>query len=284
MGLLLAVCFASGVGLLWFGLLYDVRLPDPTRRLQVLLDAADARLDPRLFALVCLASGALAGLIVVAILEVPVLGIAAGLGGAWAPIARLRARRERTARERERAWPAVISQLADSLEAGLAFPAAVGLAARSGPSALRGELALFHTRLRTSGVVAALDGLSATGDRTSDTIVLLLRAGLVDLPSGRLAPELRKLARLSGERFEAAEKARSRTQILRAQAAVFALGPPGLLLAVSALQPKYLDVYKTLAGTLVGAFVGLVIVACYVMMRRLGRVPEPMRTTVGGGR
>jgi Flp pilus assembly protein TadB len=278
MGFLFAVCFATGVGLLFFGLLYDVRLPDPTSRLRALLDAAGVPLDARLFLLLCTAAGTVAGLVVFAVLEVPVLGIAAGLGCAWVPIARCRARCERAARERERAWPAVISQLADSLEAGLAFPAAVALAARAGPSALRDELALFHTRLRTSGIDAALDSLSAAGERMSDTVVRLLRAGLIDVPSGRIAPEFRKLAHLAGERFEAAEKARSRTEILRIQAAVFAFGPPGLLLAVSALQPKYLDVYKTFAGTLVGIFVGLVIVACYVLMRRLGRVSEPMRT------
>jgi tight adherence protein B len=278
MSFLFAVCFASGVGLLFFGLFYDVRLPDPTGRLRVLLDSAGVHLDARLFLVLCVAAGTVVGLVVFAVLEVPVLGIAAGLGGAWAPIARCRARRERAADERERAWPAVISQLADSLEAGLAFPAAVSLAARTGPSALRDELALFHTRLHTSSMDAALDGLSATGERMSDTVALLLRAGLVDLPSGRIAPELRKLARLSAERFEATERARSRTEILRVQAAVFAFGPPGLLLAVSALQPKYLDVYKTPAGTLVGIFVGLVILSCYVLMRRLGRVPEPRRT------
>lgn len=278
MGFLFAVCFASGVGLLFFGLLYDVRLPDPTRRLRALLDAAGVPLDARLFLLLCVATGTVAGLVVFALLEVPVLGIAAALGCAWAPVARCRARCERAARERERAWPAVISQLADSLEAGLAFPAAVSLAARAGPSALRDELALFHTRLRTSGIDAALDGLGAAGERMSDTVAQLLRAGLVDVPSGRIAPEFRKLARLAAERFEAAEKAHSRTEILRVQAAVFAFGPPGLLLAVSALQPKYLDVYKTFAGTLVGIFVGLVIVACYVLMRRLGRVAEPRRT------
>lgn len=278
MGFLFAVCFASGIGLLFFGLLYDVRLPDPTSRLHALFDAASVPLDARLFLLLCVAAGTVAGLVVFAVLEVPVLGIAAGLGCAWAPIARCRRRCERAEHERERAWPAVISQLADSLEAGLAFPAAVALAAHAGPSALRDELALFHTRLRTSGIDVALDGLGAPGERMSETVVRLLRAGLVDVPSGRIAPEFRKLARLAGERFEAAEKARSRTEILRAQAAVFSFGPPGLLLAVSALQPKYLDVYKTFAGTLVGIFVGLVIVACYVLMRRLGRVSEPRRT------
>ena len=283
MGVLLALCFASGVGLLWFGLFCDVEhLPDPTRRLRALLGEAGVGIDARVFALGCATMGTLVGLAVALVLEVPVLGIAAGLGAAWAPISRCRARRGQAASERERAWPAVVGQLADALEAGLAFPAAVSLAARSGPNALREELALFNTRLRTSGMTAALDGLAAAGERTSDTVALLLRAGLVDLPSGRLAPELRKLAQLLGERFEAREQARSRVHLLEVQAAVFALGPVGLLLAVGALSPKTIDAYKTTSGTLVGLAGGLLILACYTLMRRMGRVPEPRRS--GGAR
>lgn len=278
MGLLLAVCFAAGVGLLWFGILFDVRLPDSTARLRTLLQAAGARLDARVFALSCAVAGVLAGLIVSALVGVPVLGVAAGCAGGWAPVGWARARREHRMHERERAWPAVLAQLADALEAGLAFPAAVGLAAQSGPSALRGELATFHTRLRTAGMASALEGLAMAGERTTDTVVLLLRAGLVDLPAGGLAPVLRELADVLAGRFEARERARSRAHSLQVEAAILALSPIVLLLLVGVASPTYLDAYKTGAGTLVGALGGIVIFGCYVLMRRLGRVPEPRRT------
>jgi tight adherence protein B len=281
MGLLLGACFASGVGLVWFGVLLDVRLPTATSGLTSLLDAAGVRLDGRAFALGCAAAGVVAGLIASALVDVPVLAVGAGIGGAWAPVAWVRARRERRGHERERAWPAVLSQLADALEAGLAFPAAVGLAAQSGPTALRGELATFHARLRSAGVPAALDGLAASGERTADTVVLLLRAGLVDLPAGGLAPVLRELSDVLAERFEAREKARSRAHSLQVEAAILALSPIVLLLLVGVASPAYLDAYKTAAGTLVGALGGLMIFGCYVAMRRLGRIPEPRRT---GGR
>jgi hypothetical protein len=43
-------------------------------------------------------------------------------------------------------------------------------------------------------------------------------------------------------------------------------------------SPAYLDAYRTPAGTLVGAIGGSLIFGCYLLMLRLGRVPEPRRT------
>jgi hypothetical protein len=119
------------------------------------------------------------------------------------------------------------------------------------------------------------------GERTADTVASLLRAGLLDLPAGGLAPVLRELAAVLSERFEACEKARSRAAMLRLEAAILALSPIVLLLLIGAASPAYLDACRTPSGTLVGALGGFLIFCCYLMMRRLGRVPEPRRT---GGR
>jgi hypothetical protein len=51
-----------------------------------------------------------------------------------------------------------------------------------------------------------------------------------------------------------------------------------LLLLVGLSSPAYLDAYRTPGGTLVGAIGGLLIFGCYLLMLRLGRVPEPRRT------
>jgi tight adherence protein B len=181
-------------------------------------------------------------------------------------------------RERERAWPAALSQLADALEAGIAFPAAVALVAEIGPQALRPDLARFHTRLRTGGLAAAIEGLAAGGERTADTVALLLRAALLDLPAGGLAPVLRELAGVLTERLEGREKARSRASTLQLEAALLALSPVLLLLLVGAASPTYLEAYRTPGGTVVGVVGGLMIFGCYLLMRHLGRVPEPRRT------
>jgi tight adherence protein B len=228
------------------------------------------------------ACGLLAGVLVWLIVNVPAVVIAGIIGGVFAPFAWLRSRREHLRRERERAWPAVLSQLADSLEAGLAFPAGVALVADSGPEALRSDFVAFRTRLRGTDLSSALDGLRRPGERTADSVVLLLRAALVELPTGGLAPVLRELAGVLSERHEAREKARSRAASINIEAAILALIPIPILLVIGASSPGYLDAYRTAAGTAVSVVCGALIFGCYLLMRRLGRVPEPRSTRPEG--
>jgi tight adherence protein B len=151
-GFLLGLVFAAGVALLWAGAVCgaDVRLG--SRRLRTLVPQSELPLSAPLFVLVVLASAALAALLVWSLVDVPVLALAGAIGGAYAPLAWAGRRRERRLGERERGWPAALAQLADALEAGIAFPAAVALVGETGPPALRGDLARFHARLRGGGL------------------------------------------------------------------------------------------------------------------------------------
>jgi tight adherence protein B len=286
-GLLLALCFATGVALLWLGAVGGVTLPAaPASLARVRVLLRDARLDtaPSAFLVASVGVAVLAAAVTWSLVAVPILAVVAAVGGAWAPSGWVRRRRDRNRRERERAWPAALSGIADALEAGVAFPAAVALAGERGPAALRPDWSAFHTRLRSAGLEAALDGLSGRGERSADTVAVLLRAGLLELPAGGLAPVLRDLAQMLSERFEAREKARSRAASLQLEAAILALSPIVLLLLVGLGSRAYLDAYRTPAGTAVGAVGGGLIYGCYLLMRRLGRVSEPRRTTAGGGR
>jgi len=280
-GFLLGVTFASGIALVWLGAVAGVQMPAGGGRARRMLAEAGISVHPVLFLVAPLGFAAVVGIVAWSLAGVPILALLAACGGAYAPFSWAAARRERLRRERERAWPAALAQLADALEAGLAFPAAVALAAETGPAPLRRDLAAFHARLRSSGLASAVDGLAGAGERTADTVASLLRAGLLDLPAGGLAPVLRELAAVLSERFEAREKARSRAATLRLEAAILALSPIVLLLLIGLASPAYLDAYRTPDGTLVGALGGFLIFCCYLMMRRLGRVPEPRRT---GGR
>lgn len=275
-GVLFALMFAAGVALLWFGGVCGWELPEhPAAALGRALARRGIGRELAAPTLAACAVGLLAGGLVFALARVPILAIAAGLGGGYAPVAWQRRRREGARRELERAWPAVLAQLADALEAGLAFPAAVELTAEAGPLPLRPDLKALHARLHAGGLDTALDGLAETGERTAQTVVLLLRAGLVELPAGRLAPLVRELSGVLAERFEAREKARSRAASLQVEAAILAVSPIVLLLLVGAASPGYLDAYRTSAGTFVAALAGVAIFGCYLLMRRLGRVPEP---------
>ncbi len=281
MGLLLGICFAGGIAAVGAGMLTDARLPDGGEKLKMFLSAAGVGVPQGVFLLGSLVTAVIAALVIDALIGVPAVAVAAGGAGGWAPFAWAKRRRDRGRHERERAWPAVLSQLADALETGIAFPAAVALAAQSGPTALRGELAAFHSLQRTSGLGDALDALAAGGERTAETVVMLLRAGLLDLPAGGLAPVLRELSTVLADRFEAREKARSRARSLEVEATILALSPIILLLLVGVASPTYLDAYKTAAGTAVAILGGVLIFGCYVMMRRLGRIPEPRSTGAG---
>ena len=97
-----------------------------TGRLSRIARRASFPLSPPLFLLAVVAASALAATLVWSLVDVPVLALAAAIGGAYAPVAWAGRWRERRLRERERAWPAALAQLADALEAGIAFPAAVG--------------------------------------------------------------------------------------------------------------------------------------------------------------
>ena len=271
-GVLLALCFAAGVGLLVVGLAREPQEFDVARwreRLFGRRPSLPLALAPLGGLSVVLAL--IAALLVWSLVGVPALALAGALAGAYTPVAWAR-------RAGERAWPAALAQFADALEAGIAFPAAVALLGEAGPRPLRSEFTAFQARLRSAGLEAALDGLSRAGERTSDTVALLLRAGLLELPAGRLAPLLRELSEVLGERFEAREKARTRASSLQVEAAVLALSPIVLLLLLGAASPGYLNAYRTAAGTIVATVGGALIFGCYLLMRRLGRVPEPQRT------
>lgn len=280
-GFLLGLVFAAGVALLWAGAVCGVEVQIGSARLNGLVRQSELPLSPPLFLLAVLASAAFAAVVVWSLVDIPVLAFAGAIGGAYAPLAWTGRRRERRLRERERAWPAALAQLADALEAGIAFPAAVTLVAESGPLPLRSDLARFHARLRAGGLASAIDGLSQRGERTADTVALLLRASLLELPAGGLAPVLRELAGVLSERLEAREKARSRASTLQLEAAILALSPIVLLLLVGLASPAYLEAYRTPGGALVGAIGGLLIFGCYLLMLRLGRVSEPRRTGEG---
>jgi tight adherence protein B len=286
-GFLLSICFAAGVALVWLGTFGGVTLPASPPvlgRMRALLRDARLAVSPSAFAAASIAAGVVAGVIAWSIVAIPVLAFAAAIGGAWAPSAWARRRRDQYLRERERAWPAALAGIADALEGGIAFPAAVAIAGNSGPVVLRTDWTAFHARLRSGGLEVAIEGLATTGERAADTVAALLRAGLLDLPAGRLAPVLRELAQTLSERFEARERARSRAASLQFEAAILALSPIALLLLIGLSSPDYLDAYRTAGGTFVGVIGGAMIYGCYLLMRRLGRVAEPRRTAVIGGR
>ena len=272
-GQLGALLTAAGIALLWLGLERDLHAKLTPQAL-----GADRRGRARQAARLAGSAVALALPCALAswwLARLPVLTLLAAVAGAYLPFGLRRARSERHARERERAWPAALEQLADGLEAGLAFPAAAAFVASSGPSVLRGPFAGFHQAARDGRLEQGLDALAAAPERAAATAAALLRASFVETPTGRVAPILRELAGVLRERFETRERARSRALSLHREAAILALSPLAFLLLIGSSAPGYLNAYRSLAGTLVSVAGAAVIGGCYLAMRRLGRIPEP---------
>ena len=268
-----AVLFAAGVGLVWFGALTD--LPARTlRRLRAVTGVAVSELALRV-GLPALVLALLCALVAWRLLGVPALALLAAVAGGYAPVLVRRGRVERQGREREQGWPAALDQLADGLEAGLAFPAAALFVAKSGPSPLRRDFARFYRSIREGDLETGLEELALAPERAAVSVAAILRAAFVDLPTGGVAPVLRELARVLRERWETRERARSRALSLRREAAILAVSPLAFVLLIGASSPGYLDAYRSAAGTLVSLIGALVIGGCYLAMRRLGRIPEP---------
>jgi tight adherence protein B len=276
-GLLLTLCFLCGLTLIAVGFADRKRDAVSSRIAELWRRGQQAGIISPRFVPTVVAAALVGSALGWALTGIPVLAILGGFAGGYAPFVWLRRRNEHAKRARDRAWPAALAQIADALEAGLAFPAAIALLGETGPIPLRVEFARMHARLRSDGLAAALDQLAATRERTAGTVALLLRAGLVELPAGGLAPLLRDLSVMLGERFEAREKARTKASSLQLEAAILALSPIVLLLLVGAASPAYLAAYKTAAGTAVAIAGGVAIFTCYLLMRRLGRIPEPQR-------
>lgn len=272
-GLVGALLVATGIGLVWFGALTD--LPSrAARRLRDATGAAASELAVRV-GLPALVLAPVCGLLAWDLLKVPALALLGAGGGAYAPVVFRRSRVERQRREREQGWPSALDQLADGLEAGLAFPAAAMFVAQSGPSPLRRDFARFYRSIREGELETALDELARAPERAAVSASAILRAAFVDVPTGGVAPVLRELARVLRERWETRERARSRALSLRREAAILAISPLAFVLLIGASSPGYLSAYRSTAGTLVSLLGAVVIVACYLAMRRLGRIPEP---------
>jgi tight adherence protein B len=270
MSLLGAMVFAGGIGLVWLGVLREPRRPGERRV------SLGARMRPAARVALPMAVLAVVGAVAAwQLLALPVLTLLGAAGGAYVPVGVERARAARQRQERERAWPSALDQLADGLEAGLAFPAATAFLVASGPSPLREQFSEFYARLRAGELAEGLDELAGRGERAAVSVALLLRVAFGDVPTGRVAPVLRELALVLRERWEIRERARSRALSLSREATVLALSPLAFLLLIGASSPGYLAAYRTTGGTIVSLIGALVILGCYLAMRRLGRIPDP---------
>lgn len=225
----------------------------------------------------CIACGAMAGLVVLAISESPPIAVAFGAMASWAPIALLNARARRRRTQLRELWPEAVDHLASGIRAGLSLPESLGQLGQRGPVELRPAFTAFAEDYRATGRFAeSLDRLKGRlADPVADRIVEALRltreVGGSDL--GRLLRTLSAFLR---------EDARTRAELEARQswtvnAARLAVAAPWVVLGLLATRPEAVTAYNRPAGVLVLAVGGAVSVVAYRLMVRIGRLPEEER-------
>lgn len=217
----------------------------------------------------------------IALTGTPVIAVSLGFLAACIPVGWRDAQDRRRAEALREAWPEVLDEIVNALRAGLSVADAMATISQRGPAVMREPFTQFAVHVRASGRLgSALDELKTTlHDPMADRIIESMRIA-ADVGGHDLSAMLGSLASL------VREDNRARGDLLARQSwtvngARLAAVAPWLMLALFASRPGTLDAFRTPMGVVV-ICVGLVLtVVAYVLMIRLGRLPEPERIFVG---
>ena len=240
-------------------------------------ELGSSRLTPRI-ALAMLASGCVGAVVMLIVTTSLVVAFAFGLIAGMAPLAILTRRRAQLRHARTAAWPDAVDDLASAVRAGMSLPDALSALAQRGPEELREPFRVFAQEYRRSGSFATcLNTLAAqlddpTGDRVIEALRLAREVGGSDL--GRLLRTLSTVLR---------EDARARAELIARQswsiqAARVAVAAPWVTLVMLSLRPGALSCYDSTAGAIVLAIAAGMSAVAYVLMRRIGRLPQQERS------
>lgn len=254
------------------------RRPGPAARLSDLLAAAGmGALRPAHVVGAAVAAALISAAVVLTISSTWSIALVFGVFGLAAPWLLLVRRAERRRKERRELWPYVVDDLASGIRAGLALPEAVAAVADRGPAPLRPAFARFAEGYRATGSFAtSLDRLEAVlADPIADRFIAALRlardVGGTDV--GRLLRSLGQALR---------EDARARGEIEARQSwtvngARLAVAAPWLVLLLLSTRTDSIQVYDRPGGLVVLGVGSVLSALAYVLMRRLGRLPQERR-------
>lgn len=229
------------------------------------------------FLALSLGAALLAGLVAQLLLGWPVLDlIALALGGS-APLLVFRARRQRRRVILRAALVDALGQVRDAVRSGRSVQEALVSLGAAGPEPLRPEFRRLEQDVAVRGFDAALLALrDRLADPTLDLAVLALRL------NDRLGS--RQVTRVVDRLVQAAQSEQRARAELDAQQArgrlaahVVIAVPVLLLLSLRLLNPIYAAAFDDAAGQVVLLAGAFVLLAGYLAMRRLLRLPEPPR-------
>ncbi len=247
-------------------------------RLRRLIDRAGLeRVGPSGVIGACVGLAIVAGLLVLAISGVAVVGALAAVVAGYLPLAVLRRRARSRSVALRSAWPDAVDMLGSAVRAGMSLPEAVIDMGIRGPEALRPAFTAFAADYRASGSFAlALERLKESlRDPVADRVIVSLgiarEVGGSDL--GRvlatLSDFLRQDARARGE-IEA-------RQSWTVNAARVAVAAPWITLLLLCTRPETVAAYSTPAGAAILIGSAALSVVAYRVMTAIGRLPDEPR-------
>jgi tight adherence protein B len=172
--------------------------------------------------------------------------------------------------------------LGSAVRAGLSLPEALAALGERGPEALRPAFSRFAADYRAAGSFGrSLDRLAddladPVADRLIEALRLTREVGGTDL--GRLLRTLSQFLR---------EDARTRAELEARQSwtvngARLALGAPWTVLLLLALRGTAVQAYDSPTGVAILAVGGGLSIVAYLLMKRVGRLPEDRRVLRAG--
>ena len=282
MGSLVGLLFGLGVFLVW----RSFEPPQPprpgrvTRReraADLLAQAGIESVTPGALLASCIGVGAVVLVLMYVVSRSPAIALAFAVMASYAPVAMVKYRARQRRSELRDLWPEVVDNLASGVRAGLSLPEALTQVGLRGPAELRRPFQRFGEDYRATGrFYQCLDRLKAgladpVGDRIVESLRMAREVGGTDL--GRLLRTLSAFLR---------EDARTRAELETRQgwtinAARLAVAAPWIVLALLSLRPEAVDAYNTAAGLVVLAIGGGLCLVAYLVMVRIGRLPEEER-------
>lgn len=247
-------------------------------RLRRLIDRAGLeRVGPSAVIGACAGLAIVAGLLVLAISGVAVVGALAAVVAGYLPLAVLRRRARSRSVALRSAWPDAVDMLSSAVRAGMSLPEAVIDMGIRGPEALRPAFTAFAADYRASGSFAlALERLKdSLRDPVADRVIVSLgiarEVGGSDL--GRvlatLSDFLRQDSRARGE-IEA-------RQSWTVNAARVAVAAPWITLLLLCTRPETVAAYSTPTGAAILIGSAALSVVAYRVMTAIGRLPDEPR-------
>lgn len=282
MGAVAGLLLGAGLVCLWWSCWpLTPRSPRRDRRRgrlhDLLVQAGMPSITPTAVLTTSVAVGLVVGLMVLG------LSSSATIAGAFAVLAmlapqayiRVRARRRRVALRE--LWPDAVDDLASAIRAGMSLPEALGSLAERGPGPLRPAFAEFAEDYRATGrFIDALDRLKArladpVADRIFEALRLTREVGGTDL--GIL---LRTLSQFLRQDLRARGELEAR-QSWTVNGARLAAAAPWLILAMLSTRPQTVEAFNSPAGAVVLLLGGIASIGAYLLMVRIGRLPEDER-------